>query len=258
MMTPIVPRNAQPSRMVTLGPDVHAVVFDLDGVLTDTARVHEAVWKVVFDDYLRRRAEREGQTFRPFTHSEYRAHVDGRPRLDGIRSFLAARGVQLREGSPSDSENAETVRGVARRKNRLMQERLKHPPVPEPGAVALLEALRRKRVRIAVASSSANCATVLKAACLDGLVDVRVDGIDAAKFCLPGKPDPALFLEALRRLGVPPDRSALFEDALAGVEAGRRAGFGWVIGVDRGGQANALRRHGAREVIANLTNVGVS
>jgi len=238
--------------------DVDAVIFDLDGVLTDTARIHAAVWKTVFDDVLRRRAERYDLPFHPFEDIDYRAHVDGRPRLDGTRAFLASRGIRLPEGNPDDPEGAETVRGLARRKNRLVGERLKRESVPEPGAVALLEALRRSGVRIAVASSSANCATVLRAAALDGFIDVRVDGVDAAELDLPGKPDPALFLEALRRLGAQPSRAVVFEDALAGVEAGRRAGFSRIVGVDRGEQADALRRHGADVVIASLTEVAVT
>jgi beta-phosphoglucomutase family hydrolase len=238
--------------------DVDAVIFDLDGVLTDTARIHAAVWKAVFDDVLRRRAEKGDQPFHPFEDIDYRAHVDGRPRLDGIRAFLASRGIRLPEGNPDDPEGAETVRGLARRKNCLVRERLDRESVPEPGAVALLEALRRSGVRIAVASSSANCATVLRAAALDGFIDVRVDGVDAAELGLPGKPDPALFLEALRRLGAQPSRAAVFEDALAGVEAGRRAGFSRIVGVDRGEQAEALRRHGADVVVASLTEVAVA
>jgi beta-phosphoglucomutase family hydrolase len=248
---------AQPGFVIS-SREVDAVVFDLDGVLTDTARIHAAVWTTVFDDFLQRRAERGGQPFRPFEHTDYRAHVDGRPRLDGILAFLASRSIRLPEGSPDDPEDADTVHGLARRKNRLVQEWLARESVPEPGAVALLDALRRSGVKIAVASSSANCATVLRAAALHGFIDVRVDGVEAAELGLPGKPDPALFLEALHRLGVPPSRAALFEDALAGVEAGRRAGFAQVVGVDRGGQAEALRGHGADAVVAGLAEVAVA
>lgn len=237
--------------------DVDAVVFDLDGVLTDTARIHAAVWKTVFDDVLRLRAEKGDQLFRPFEDIDYRAHVDGRPRFDGIQAFLASRSIRLPEGNLDDPEGAETVRGLAHRKNFLVRERLDRESVPEPGALALLEALRRSGVGIAVASSSANCVTVLRAAALDGFIDVRVDGVDAAELGLPGKPDPALFLEALHRLGVQPSRAAVFEDAVAGVEAGRRAGFSRIVGVGRGEQAEALRRHGADVVVASLTEVAV-
>jgi beta-phosphoglucomutase family hydrolase len=237
--------------------DVDAVVFDLDGVLTDTACVHAAVWKTVFDDVLRRRVGNGDQPFRPFEDIDYRAYVDGRPRVDGILAFLASRGIRLPEGNVDDPEDTDTVYGLARRKNRLVQERLDKESVPEPGAVTLLAALRRSGVRIAVASSSANCATVLRAAALDGFVDVRVDGVDAAELGLPGKPDPALFLEALRRLGVPPCRAVVFEDALVGVEAGRRAGFGRIVAIDRGEQTEALRRQGADVVVAGLPEVAV-
>jgi beta-phosphoglucomutase family hydrolase len=249
-----------PSPALVISPrDVDAVVFDLDGVLTDTARIHAAVWKTVFDELLRRRAKLGGEAFRPFDLAdEYRAYVDGRSRLDGIRAFLAARGILLPEGNAGDPEGAETVHGLARRKNRLVQERLRQESVPEPGAVALLRRLRRAGVRTAVASSSANCAAVLRAAALDDLIDVRVDGIDAAELGLPGKPDPALFLETLRRLAMPPARSVLFEDALAGVEAGQRAGFGRVIAVDRGGQSKALRDRGADVVVSSLVEVAVA
>jgi beta-phosphoglucomutase family hydrolase len=245
--------------IVVASKDFDAVVFDLDGVLTDTARIHAAVWKTVFDDVLRRMAEREARSFVPFDlAAEYRAHVDGRPRLDGIRAFLASRGVHLPEGRADDAETAETVHGLARRKNRLVEAQLQQGSVPEPGAVELLQSLRRTGAKIAVASSSANCAIVLRAASLDGYVDVRVDGKDAALLGLPGKPDPALFLEALRRLSVSPGRAILFEDAVVGVEAGRRAGFGRVVGVDRSGQAEELRARGADDVIASLAEVSVT
>ncbi len=244
--------------VVTISRDrFDGAIFDLDGVLTDTARVHAAAWKAVFDDFLRRHSARTGAAFRPFdAQAEYLAHVDGRSRADGVRTFLAARGIQLPEGT-ADDPAADTVEGLAARKDALVQEGLSRASETLPGAEAVLRALKRAGIRTAVASSSANCALVLEATGLDRLVDVRVDGIVAAEMGLPGKPAPALFLEAASRLGVVPERAILFEDALPGVEAGRRGGFGCVVGVDRGGQAAALRRHGADLVIRDLTQVRV-
>jgi beta-phosphoglucomutase family hydrolase len=233
-----------------------AAIFDLDGVLTDTARIHAAAWKTVLDAFLERRAGARGEPFVPFSQADYLAHVDGRPRGDGIRAFLAARGIRIAEGSAGASSD-DTVRGIGERKTRLFLEALRRGIEAEPGAAALLVGLRRARVRIAVASSSKNCAAILQAAGLDGRIDVRVDGVDAEALALPGKPDPALFLEAARRLGAPPTRIILFEDALAGVEAGRRGGFARVVGIDRAGQGAALRQHGADVVIRDLDEVNV-
>lgn len=231
-------------------------VFDLDGVLTDTARVHSAAWKTVFDDFLQRHSARTGSAFRPFVQAEYLTYVDGRSRADGVRQFLASRGIRLPEGAPDDLTE-DTVQGLAARKDALVQEGLQRASETLPGAEAVLRALKRVGIGTAVASSSANCALVLKVTGLDRLVDVRVDGIVAAELDLPGKPAPALFLEAASRLGVAPGRAILFEDALPGVEAGRRGGFGCVVGMDRGDQAAALRQHGADVVIRDLTQVRV-
>lgn len=238
--------------------DFDGAIFDLDGVLTDTARVHAAAWKAVFDAFLQRRAERQGLRFQPFDiETDYLAYVDGRPRYDGVRSFLSARGIELPEGSEHDAEDAETVRAIGERKTHLFLQRLEKGIDPTPGAQMLLKNLRQAEIGIAVASSSKNCATILRAARLDHLIDVRVDGLDAEKLGLPGKPDPALFLEAARRLGVEPFRAVLFEDALAGVEAGRLGGFGAVVGIDRGRQPRALREHGAKIVVESLLQVEV-
>ena len=250
-----VPANAA---VVISRGDFDAVIFDLDGVLTDTARVHAAAWKEVFDDFLQRRAERQGTGFQPFDiGSDYLAYVDGRPRYDGIRTFLASRGIKLPEGSEQEPESAETVRGLGRRKTRLFRQALGQGIDPAPGAQDLLAKLRQSRVGIAVGSSSKNCAAILRAAELDHLIDVRVDGVDLERLGLPGKPDPALFLEAARRLGVAPGRAVLFEDASAGVEAGRRGGFGRVVGIGRGPRSEELGRHGADIVIATLDQVEV-
>ncbi|GGG29403.1 hypothetical protein GCM10010964_16590 [Caldovatus sediminis] len=237
--------------------DWDAVLFDLDGVLADTARVHAAAWKALFDEVLRRRAAEMGEPFRPFDlRADYLAFVDGKRREDGVRAFLASRGIVLPEGSEADPEEALTVAALARRKQGLFTAALEREGVePAPGAVALMRALRRLGMPLAVVSASRNCAAVLAAAGLDGLVDLRVDGQMAAALGLAGKPAPDTFLEAARRLGVPPARAVVFEDALAGVEAGRRGGFGLVVGVDRGGQAEALRRRGADVVVRDLTEV---
>lgn len=235
------------------------VIFDLDGVLTETARLHAGAWKRVFDPFLKRRAERLGEPFRPFDDRvDYLAHVDGRKREDGVRTFLASRGIHPPEGGPDDPPEAETVRAVASTKDAMFQEALAAGVEASPGARALLEALRDAGLRIAVASSSRSCAAVLAAAGLDDLIEARVDGLELARLALPGKPHPAMFLEAANRLGLTPGRLVVFEDALAGVEAAHRGGFGLVVGVDRAGQAQALRDHGAEAVVETLTEVSVS
>ena len=236
--------------------DFDAAIFDLDGVLTDTARVHAAAWKEVFDSFLQRWAQQHGLAFQPFDiEADYLAYVDGRPRYDGVRSFLASRGINLPEGSEHDPEDANTGHALGERKTRLFRQALQQGIDPEPGAESLLKKLRQMGVGIAVASSSKNCSAILSAAGFDHLIDARVDGVDADELGLPGKPDPALFLEAARRLRAQPSRTILFEDALAGVEAGRRAGFGSVVGIDRGRQSKALRERGADIVIQGLQDV---
>lgn len=230
-----------------------AVVFDLDGVLTDTARLHEAAWKETFDAFLSRRST----PFAAFTHADYLDRVDGRTRQDGVRAFLAARRIDLPEGTATDASDAETVEGLSRRKNERVGERLGRDSTPLPGAEALLAALRDAGVRVGVASSSANAALVLEATGLHRFVEVRVDGVDIAALGLPGKPDPAMYREALARLGVGPDRAAVVEDAIAGVEAGRRAGVFLVVGVGRGSHAESLRRAGANAVVRDLAEVVV-
>ncbi|HSK14999.1 MAG TPA: beta-phosphoglucomutase family hydrolase [Gaiellaceae bacterium] len=235
-----------------------AVIFDLDGVVTDTATVHAAAWKRLFDGYLRERAEAAGEPFRPFTEDDYRRHVDGKPRYDGVRSFLASRGVELPEGDPSDPPERETVCGLGNRKNDLFLAALaEEGPRAFPSTVELVRGLEARGIRTAVISASRNTAAVLDAAGLGDLFRTRVDGVDADRLGLPGKPDPAVFLEAARRLGVEPARTAVVEDALAGVEAGRRGGFGLVVGVDRTGQSDALLEHGADVVVADLAELSL-
>jgi beta-phosphoglucomutase family hydrolase len=232
---------------------IEAVIFDTDGVVTDTASVHGTAWARMFDAYLRERAERLGEPFRPFEPADYLSYVDGRPRFDGVANFLASRGIDLPFGDPSDPPDLETVCGLGNRKNDYFLERLRAGDArPFATTAALIRELRAGGVPTAVVSSSRNMRAVLAAAGLSDLFDVAVDGTDSARLGLPGKPDPALFLEAARRLGIEPGRAAVVEDALAGVEAGRRGGFGLVVGVDRGGQAAALAEHGADLVVADL------
>jgi trehalose 6-phosphate phosphatase len=237
--------------------DYDGAFFDMDGVLTDSTRLHAAAWRRLFDDFLRRHAAATEANFVPFDKSDYLTHVDGRAREDGVRCFLSSRGIHLPEGSESDPEEADTIAALARQKDRLFEMELRAGVEPAPGAEALLRALRPSGIRTAVVSSSRNCAAVLEAAGLAGLVDARVDGLDAAALHLAGKPAPDLFLEAARRLSVAPGRSVLFEDAIAGVEAGRRGDFSRVVGVDRGGQADELLRHGADVVVRDLLEVEV-
>lgn len=238
--------------------DFDAAIFDLDGVLTNSARVHAAAWKVVFDAFLQRWAQRRGLAFQPFDiEADYLTYVDGRPRYDGVRSFLADRGINLPEGSEQDPEDANTVHALGERKTRLFRQALQKGMDPAAGAEALLKKLREVGIRTAVGSSSKNAKAILHAAGLEHHVEVRVDGIDADALGLPGKPDPALFVEAAHRLGVQPSRTILFEDALAGVEAGERGGFGCVVGIDRGQQGETLRQRGADVVIKDLREVKV-
>ncbi|MFB4263310.1 HAD family hydrolase [Nonomuraea sp. GTA35] len=233
---------------------LRAVVFDTDGVVTDTARVHAAAWKHVFDAFLRGRSA-------PFDiRADYLAHVDGRPRLDGVRTFLASRGISLREGGPDDEPGAPTVHGLGLAKDALFMEQIRqHGVAAFPATVALLHELRQRGCRTGVVSASRHCRAVVSSAGLLHLFDVLVDGNDAARLGLPGKPDPALFLEAARRLELPPGDVAIVEDALPGVEAGRRGGFGQVVAVDRSGaQAAAMLAAGAGAVVADLADADVA
>jgi beta-phosphoglucomutase family hydrolase len=233
---------------------VSACLFDLDGVLTQTAKVHAAAWKHMFDAYLRERAARTGEPLVPFDEvADYDEYVDGKPRYDGVRSFLASRGIELPEGSPSDPPGAETVDGLGNRKNDLVL-KLIHDQGVEPyeGSVRYVRAVREAGLGRAVVSSSANCREVLRAAGIEDLFDQVVDGIVAEREHLKGKPAPDTFLAAARALGVGPAQAAVFEDALAGVAAGHAGGFAFVVGVDRVGQAEALRAHGADVVVTDL------
>ncbi|MGZ4167438.1 MAG: HAD family hydrolase [Solirubrobacteraceae bacterium] len=242
--------------MLGLPDGVTACLFDLDGVLTQTAKVHAAAWKQMFDEYLRARAEKTGETFREFDiESDYNEYVDGKPRYDGVRSFLASRNIELPEGSPSDPPDAETICGLGNRKNELVLKLIREQGVePYEGSVRYVKAARDAGLRRAVVSSSANCKDVLMAAGIDELFEARIDGIIAAEQHLKGKPEPDTFLAGARALGVPPAHAAVFEDAVAGVQAGRDGEFGYVVGVDRvgHGHADALRDHGADIVVTDL------
>ncbi|MFG2123397.1 HAD family hydrolase [Streptomyces sp. NPDC048710] len=243
--------------MLGLPARVRACLFDLDGVLTRTAKVHAAAWKEMFDDYLRERATREGTEFVPFDAvDDYDEYVDGRPRADGVRTFLAARGVHLPEGTPQDTPQAETVNGLGNRKNDLVLRRIREDGVePYEGSVRFVHAAREAGLRCAVVSSSANCRDVLAAAGIEDLFEERIDGVVAHERRLRGKPAPDTYLEAARVLGTDADAAAVFEDALAGVEAGRAGRFGVVVGVDRVGQADQLRAHGADIVVRDLAEL---
>lgn len=244
--------------IVTLSPrDYDAVLFDLDGVLTPTAVVHAAAWKKLFDDFLRKRAGGAGEPFIPFDiNADYRRYVDGKPRYDGVTSFLQSRGIELPFGSTQDPPEAATVQALGKLKDRYFLEHLKqHGISAYAEAVALVRTLRALDVRTAVVSSSNNCATVLEAAGIAHLFDTRVDGKDITHQGLKGKPAPDAFLEAARRLEVEPSRAVVVEDAVSGIAAGRAGSFGIVIGVDHGGHAHALREAGADEVVNSLAQV---
>ena len=236
--------------------DIAAYLFDLDGVLTQTAKVHMAAWKEMFDAFLHDRSAATGEPFREFGPSEYAEHVDGRLRQDGVRAFLASRGITLPEGSPDDPPIANTVHGLGSRKNELVLDLIRRRGVDRyEGSVRFVEAVRDEGFRRAVVSASRNCREVLVAAGIEDLFEVRVDGEVAARDELRGKPAPDMFLAAASALGVSATAAAVVEDATAGVGAARAGGFGWVVGVDRMGHGDALRRHGADVVVADLSEL---
>ena len=243
--------------MLRLPEDTEACLFDLDGVLTQTARVHAKAWKETFDGFLRKRSERTGEPFEPFeVPSDYDEYVDGLPRLDGVRSFLDARGIELPEGSPDDGPEQETVHGLGSRKNDLVLDLIHRDGVDVyEGSVRFVEAVRDRGMGRAVVSSSTNCRDVLVAAGIEDLFDERIDGAVAEREGLAGKPAPDTFLAGARALGVEPAHAVVFEDALAGVEAGRAGAFGCVVGVDRTGHAEALKNHGADVVVGDLSEL---
>ncbi|WP_018830883.1 HAD family hydrolase [Salinispora tropica] len=243
--------------MLGLPAHVTACLFDLDGVLTQTARVHNAAWRATFDEFLRRHAADADVPFQPFDPDEdYRRYVDGRPRYDGVRTFLASRDIVLPEGTPDDPPEADTVHGIGNCKNvRLLQELRTHGVDVYPGSVTYLKAATDAGLRRAVVTASANGREVVAAAGLEALLETRVDGLVARAEKLRGKPEPDTFLAGAERLGVAPGNAAVFEDALAGVAAGRAGDFGYVVGVDRAGQADALLAHGADIVVQDLAEL---
>lgn len=236
-----------------------AVIFDLDGVLTDSAKVHAAAWKALFDDYLRERSARYGEAFRPFSVEEdYRSFVDGKPRYDGVRSFLLSREIQLSNGDPTDEPGQETVCGLGNRKDRLFTDILVQKGVEVfESTVRLVRQLKASGVRCGVASSSKNCQRVLEIAAIDDLFEARVDGVVSAELGLKGKPAPDIFLKCAELLRATPRRTVVVEDALSGVQAGRAGRFGLVIGIDRMNLGDELRRDGADVVVTDLLNVSI-
>jgi beta-phosphoglucomutase family hydrolase len=247
--------------MVTLSlglPDgILGCLFDLDGVLTQTAKVHDAAWKEMFDSYLRQRADKTGEPFRPFDPAaDYDEYVDGKPRADGTRSFLESRGISLPEGSPDDPPHAETIKGLSNRKNDIVLRRIREDGVQAyDGSVRYVHAVRDAGLHRAVVSASANCRDVLIAAGIEDLFEARIDGVVTEREHLRGKPAPDGYLAGATALGLAPGQCAVFEDALAGVAAGRAGHFGCVIGVDRTGQADALLAHGADKVVPDLAEL---
>ena len=231
-----------------------AILFDLDGVITDTASLHAACWKKMFDAYLQTRAAQKGEVFRSFDiATDYRLYVDGKPRFDGVRDFLTSRGIQLPEGTPDDPPQAETVCGLGNRKNDLINEVIEDIGVKAyEGSVTLISQLHQQGFKIAVVTSSQNCTTVLRAAELDGFFDVQVDGNTIEEQHLAGKPAPDTFLRAAGLLEVAPSRTVVLEDAISGVQAGSAGNFGLVIGIARKGNADELTHHGAHLVVRDL------
>jgi beta-phosphoglucomutase family hydrolase len=243
--------------MLGLPDAVRACLFDLDGVLTDTASVHKKAWKAMFDSYLRERSDRTGEPFVEFDPAgDYLTYIDGKKREDGVRSFLSARGITLPDGDPDDDASAETVYGLGNRKNELFHQIIREDGVKVfEGSRRYLEAVAAAGLAVAVVSSSANTREVLEVTGLDKFVQHRVDGVTMREEHIEGKPAPDSFLRAGELLGVRPGEAAVFEDALAGVEAGKRGQFGCVVGVDRVGQAEALRRNGATIVVTDLAEL---
>jgi len=236
---------------------VTACLFDLDGVLTQTAKVHSEAWKQTFDGYLHQRATRTDEAVVPFDPiRDYDEYVDGKPRYDGVRAFLASRGIELHEGSPDDPPGAETIHGLGNLKNEIVLKLIRAQGVESyEGSVRYVEAARGAGLRRAVVSSSTNCRDVLIAAGIQDLFEEIIDGVVAERDHLHGKPAPDTFLAGARALAVRPAQAAVFEDALAGVEAGRAGRFGLVVGVDRLGQAKALGTHGADVVVSDLADL---
>ncbi len=243
--------------MLGLPDSVHAILFDLDGVLTDTASVHTAAWKAMFDDFLRKRADENDEEFVPFDpDKDYLEYVDGKPREDGVRSFLESRGIDLPEGDADDPSDADTVHGLGTRKNDAFQKALHEDGVKVfDGSRRYLDAVKEAGLKVAVVSSSANTEEILKVAGIEQFVQQRVDGVTLREEHLDGKPAPDSFLRAAELLDVEPSAAAVFEDAISGVEAGHAGHFGYVVGVDRHGEGDKLRESGADVVVKDLADL---
>jgi beta-phosphoglucomutase family hydrolase len=239
-----------------LPPHVVACLFDLDGVLTDTPRLHAAAWAEVFDAVMRAHSDHTGQPFVPFRTDDYHRLVDGRPRVEGVRTFLAARGIAVAEGDPADPPTAETISGLANRKDAIFRRQLREQGVTAyPGSVAYLRAVRDAGLRLAVVSASAHCGEILAVAGIADLVEVQVDGLVARAEGLRGKPQPDTFLAAAHRLMAAPGEAAVFEDADVGVRAGASGNFAYVVGVDRVGRREALLAAGGNVVVSDLAEL---
>ena len=243
--------------MAGLPAGIRGCLFDMDGVLTETASVHDAAWKEAFDAFLRVRAQSTGEPFVPFDPvRDYDEYVDGKPREEGTESFLASRGISLAAGQPDDPPGTPTIHGISNAKNEILLRHLRTDGVRAyPGSVRYVKAVRDAGLRLAVVSSSANTQEVLAAAGIEDLFEARIDGVVAAAQHLRGKPAPDAYLAGAQALSLGPDACAVFEDALAGVEAGRAGQFGFVVGVDRVGQASELREHGATVVVEDLADL---
>lgn len=258
--------SADPARRTTATPRptlshdaLDAVLFDLDGVVTRTAIVHAHAWKRLFDEFLRARSKRMSTPFVPFDiDSDYRKYVDGRPRYDGVQTFLESRGITLPRGSEDDPPDAETIYALGKRKDAYFVQAVEeHGVQVYDSTVLLIHELRAAKFKTAAVSASKNTMRVLNAVKLTDVFDTIMDGNEAERLNLRGKPAPDTYLEAARRLGTPPARAAIVEDAIAGVEAGRAGGFGEVIGVRRGGATGALLAHGATVEVTDMSEVSV-
>ncbi|WP_299985776.1 HAD family phosphatase [uncultured Pontibacter sp.] len=237
--------------------NIKALILDLDGVITQTARVHAQAWKRMFDSYLKQRGEKEGKRYEPLDiETDYREHIDGIPRYDGVRNFLTSRGITLPEGTPEDEEGEETIGGLGNLKNMYFQELLKQEGVDVyEDTIAWLKRQKQQGMRTAVISASKNCVDVLHAAGIERLFEEHVDGLQSAELGLKGKPAPDIFLEAARRLGIAPEEAAVFEDARKGVKAGKAGGFALVVGIDRHHDTEGLKANGADIVIKEFPKV---
>ena len=251
--------NGNRRRCADVGKWAQAFIFDLDGVITDTAEAHAAAWKRMFDEYLKTLEARKGESFGRFDiESDYLAYVDGKPRYEGVQSFLESRGIRLDRGSVDDPPGRETVCGLGNRKNELYRRFLDKGEITVyPDATEFIRRIRAKDIKTAIVSSSKNCKRVLTAVGILDLFDTRVDGAVSEERGLKGKPDPDIFLEAAGELDVPPERAVVLEDAISGVQAGRSGGFGCVIGVDRTGGGRGLEDHGADRVVSDLSQIGM-